>query len=149
MDALVIGSPNGLAGAVARALRDRGSRALQAIPADVSTPERTAWLLGEAGDPRQIVVIEQAPYAIAQALLTRTQAEILLVAEQPAAAARPRAVARRALTPSDGDGLTVVRLGRAGRRWLALGGGRGEPMGAARTAAHVLRSCGAAAASCR
>jgi hypothetical protein len=148
MDALVIGSPHGLAGAVARALRDRGRSVLQAIPADVATPERARWLLAEAGDPAQIVVIEGAPYTTAHELLALTDADIVLVAERRAAAARAGALNGRALTPREMPGLSVVPLGRAGRRWFATTG-RHEPLGPARAAAHVLRSCAAGAASCR
>jgi hypothetical protein len=149
MDTLIIGPPHGLAGALAQALRARGESVLQALPADVADPERTAWLLDEAGHPGRIVVIEQAPYASAQALLAATDAEILLVAEQRVAAARSRVAGRRAMTPAGGEGLTVVRLGRAGSRWFELGDRRAEAMGPTRAAAHVLRACGAAAASCR
>ena len=148
MDALVIGSPHGLAGAIARALRNRGGQVLQAIPADVSTPERARWLLDEAGDPSLVVVIEAAPYSTAHALLALTGAKIVLVAEQRAAAARAAALTARALVPRDDRGLTVVPLGRAGRRWFAPSG-RHEPLGPARAAAYVLRSCGAGAASFR
>jgi hypothetical protein len=149
MDTLIIGLPHGLAGAVARALRARGQAVLQAIPADVADAERANWLLDEAGRPPRVIVFETAPYTIVHDLLALTQAEIVLVAEQRAAAARPRAVTTRSIMPRDADGLTVVPLGRAGRRWFQLGHGRHEPMGAARAAALVLRSCGAAAASCR
>jgi hypothetical protein len=149
MDALVIGPPQGLAAALARALRRRGETVLQAIPADAGDGERAGWLLDEAGRPGLAIVVESAPYAVVHELIALTDAEIVLVAEQRAAAARPGAVARRSATPRDEPGLTVVPLGRAGRRWLALGPGRHEPMGAERAAALVLRSCGARAASCR
>jgi len=147
MDALVIGSPNGLAGAVARGLRRQGRTVLQAIPADAADRERAAWLMDEAGWPAQIVVVEAAPYPIVHELLALTRAEIVLVAERRAAAAG--AVAARSTTPRDADGLTVVELGRAGRRWFRPGAGRTEALGAERAAATVLRSCGAAAASSR
>jgi len=149
MDALVIGPSNGLADAVVRGLGRRGMSALRAIPADASDDERARWLLDEAGDPPLIVVLDQAPYAIAHRLLALTRARVVLVAEQRAAVARPGALPRRALIPREETGLTVVPLGRAGRRWFPLGPGRHEPMGAERAAALVLRSCGAGAASYR
>jgi hypothetical protein len=149
MDALIIGSSRGLADAVARGLRRRGLSALRAIAADVSDSERASWLLDEAGRPPLVVVFDEAPYAIVHELLALTRAHVVLVAEQRAAVARPRALHARSLVPRDEPGLTVVRLGRAGRRWFTLGSGRHEPMGPERAAAVVLRSCGAAAASYR
>jgi hypothetical protein len=149
MNALVIGRPHDLAGAVARGLRRRGRPVLQAIASDVASAERVRWLLAEAGDPELIVVFDDAPYGVVHALLPHTRAEILLVAEQRAALAQPSALRVRSFTPRDGDGLTVVELGRAGRRWFRIGAGRTEPLGAERAAAEVLRSCGAAAASSR
>jgi hypothetical protein len=148
MDALVIGAPGGIADAVARGLRRRARPALRAIAADVADPERASWLLDEAGNPPLIVVVDSAPYGVAHGLLALTDAHVVLVAEQRAAAARPGAPARRSLLPRDQPGLTVVPLGRAGRRWFELAG-RHEPMGAERAAALVLRACDAAAASCR
>jgi hypothetical protein len=149
MDALVIGQPDGPAGALAGGLRRQGREVLQAIPADVADGERATWLLDEAGRPPLVVIVESAPFATAHELLAITQAEIVLVAEQRAPSARPRSVPARSWTPRDAPGLTVVPLGRAGRRWFTLGHGRHEPMGAERAAAAVLRSCAAAAASCR
>ena len=149
MDALVIGSPNGLADAVARGLRRRGRSVLQAIPADVADRERATWLLDEAGRPPQVIVIDQAPYEDAHRLMGLTHAEIVLVAELRAATARPGTPVGRSLVPRDQPGLTVVALGRAGRRWFELGPKAHGAMGAERAAAAVLRSCGAAAASFR
>ena len=97
MDALVIGSPNGLADAVARGLRRRGRSVLQAIPADVADRERTTWLLDEAGRPAQVVVIDQAPYEDVHRLMGLTHAEIVLVAELRAATARAGTPVGRAL----------------------------------------------------
>ena len=149
MNALVIGRPHDLAGAVAHRLRRRGATVLQAIASDVASAERVRWLLDEAGDPELIVVFDDAPYGIVQTLLAHTRAEVLLVAEKRAALAQAGAVRIRSFTPRDGDGLTVVELGRAGRRWFRIGAARTEPLGAERAAAEVLRSCGAAAASSR
>jgi hypothetical protein len=150
MDALVIGgASNGLADAVARRLRRRGSTALRAIAADIADAERARWLLDEAGDPPLVVAFDHAPYASVHLLLPLTRAQIVLVAEHRAAIARPGALPARALIPRDEPGLVVVPLGRAGRRWFALGPGRHEPMGAERAAAVVLRACGAGAASYR
>jgi hypothetical protein len=149
MDALVIGPPHGLADAVARRLRRRGRAVLRAIAADVSDRERASWLLDEAGRPELVIVFDRAPYAAVHELLTLTRAHVVLVAEGQAAAARPGSPSSRRLIPRDEPGLTVVPLGRSGRRWFALGSGRHEPMGAERAAALVLRSCAAAAASYR
>jgi len=149
MDALIIGPSRGLADAVAGGLRRRGMSVLRAVAADVADSERATWLLDEAGRPPLIVVFDQPPYAIAHELVAVTRAHVVLVAEQRAAAARPGALSARSLVPRDEPGLTVVRLGRAGRRWFALGAGRHEPMGQERAAAVVLRACGAAAASFR
>ncbi len=150
MDALIIGPPShGLADAVGRGLRRRGLSALRAIGADVAGRERASWLLDEAGRPPLVVLFDEPPYAVAHELVALTHAQVLLVAEQRAAAARPGALPGRSLVPRDEPGLTVVPLGRAGRRWFAPGARRHEPMGAERAAALVLRSCGAAAASCR
>jgi hypothetical protein len=149
MDALVIGPPHGLAAAVARGLRRQGREVLQAIAADAADAERAEWLLDEAGRPPLVVVVETAPFAVAHELLPLTQAEIVLVAEQRAAIARAGALPARSSTPRDADGLTVVPLGRAGRRWFQAGPGRHEPMGPERAAALVLRSCDAVTASYR
>jgi hypothetical protein len=148
MDALVIGPPHGLAGAVARALRREGRAVLQAIAADAADRARANWLLDEAGRPPLVVIVEGAPYATLHTLLTLTRTEIVLVAEHRVAAAG-RGAAARSAPPRDAEGLTVVPLGRAGRRWFQLAARRREPMGAERAAAVVLRSCAAAAASCR
>jgi len=149
MDALVIGEPHGLARAVVRGLRRQGRSVLQAIAADAADRERMTWLLDEAGGPGLIVVFDDAPYPIVHVLVGLTPAEIVLVVEQRAAVARPGGLRARSYTPRDADGLTVVTLGRAGRRWFRPGAGRTETLGAERAAADVLRSCGAAAASCR
>ena len=148
MDALVIGPAAGLTGPVARGLRRRGLRVLQAVPADVADAERIDWLLAEARRPALIVLFDTAPYVTAHALLEHTSAEVVLVAERraPAAGAEPS----RSYAPwPDGRGLRVVTLGRAGRRWFRLGAARTEALSAERAAALVLRSCGAAAASSR
>src|SRR4051812_26018331 len=149
MDALVIGPAGGLADAVASVLRRQAGAVLQAIPADASDAARVTWLLDEAGDPGLVVVIDAPPYATAHELLPLTKAEVVLVAEQRTAVARPGAPARRTYTPRSEPGLTVVPLGRAGRRWFHLGGRRKEPLSAVRAASIVIRSCGAAGASCR
>jgi hypothetical protein len=149
MDALVIGQPDGLARVIAGALRRRGRDVLQAIPADVAGRERATWLLTEAGWPPLVLIVESAPFATVHELLAVTHAEIVLVAEQRTPTARAGAVPARYWMPRDAPGLTVVPFGRAGRRWFVLGPGRHEPMGAERAAAVVLRSCAAAAASCR
>lgn len=149
MDALIIGPGGGLADSVAHGLRRCGSSALRAIAADVGDRERATWMLDEAGRPELVIVFDQAPYAALHELLPLTSAHIVLVAEQRAAAARPRALPARSLLPREEPGLTVVRLGRAGRRWFVPGSGRHEPLGPERAAALVLRACGAAAASCR
>jgi hypothetical protein len=139
MSALVIGPPTGLAGAVARGLRRQGRSVLQAIPADVDGPERLDWLLEEAGQPALIVVFDDPPYAIAHELLARTDADVVLVAEQRTAVA---GVAPRAAAPWPiGRGLKVVTLGRAGRRWFTLGARRSQTLSAERGAALVVRSC--------
>jgi hypothetical protein len=149
MDALIIGPSAGLADAVAQGLRRRGLETLRAIAADAADGERAAWLLDEAGDPPLVVVFDAAPYAVAHELLARTRAHIVLVVEQRAAAAHTAALPARSLLPRDEAGLTVVPLGRAGRRWFARGGGRQEPLGIERAAALVLRACGAGAVSYR
>jgi hypothetical protein len=141
MDALVIGPPHSLAGAVAHGLRRRGRSTLQAIPADASGPEQTAWLLDEAGGPSLIVVIDAPPYATAHELLAHTNAEVVLVAEQRAAIAGPNALPRSYAPSPVGHGLKVVALGRAGRRWFRLGAHRAETLSAERAAAIVLRAC--------
>jgi hypothetical protein len=141
MDALVIGSPRGLAGAVADALRRRGRSALQAIPADVAGPERIDWLLDEAGRPPLVVVVDEPPYAIAHELLGQTSADVVLVAEHRAPMAGPNAVPRTYAPLPMGRGLAVVTLGRTGRRWFSLGGRRTETLSADRAAALVLRAC--------
>jgi len=148
MDALSIGPSGGLADTVGDALRRRGLSVLRAVAADARDAESAQWLLDEAGWPPLIVVVESAPFAVAHELLALTGAHVVLVAEQRAAAARPSALPARSLLPRDEPGLTVVALGRAGRRWFELRG-RHEPMGAERAAAIVLRSCGAGAASFR
>ena len=148
MDALIVGSQDGLADALARALRRRGMSALRAIAADARDRERAEWLLDEAGRPPLVIVLEPAPFAVAHELLALTDAHVVVVAEQRAAVARAGAARTRSLLPRDESGLTVVPLGRAGRRWFALSG-RHDPMGAERAAAVVLRACGAATASCR
>jgi hypothetical protein len=141
MDALVIGPPRGLAGAIAHALRRRGHSALQAIPADVAGPERIDWLLEEAGRPPLVVVVDAPPYAAAHELLGHTAAHIVLVAEQRAPIAGPSGVPRTYAPAPVGRGLSVVTLGRTGRRWFALGGRRTETLSADRAAALVLRAC--------
>ncbi|MGI8781450.1 MAG: hypothetical protein ACR2L8_15025 [Solirubrobacteraceae bacterium] len=145
MDSLVIGPPHGLADAIARRLRRGRQPVLRAIPADARDRERTAWLLEEAGHPELIVVVDSAPFAVVHELLAQTRAQVVLVAEQPA----PVGVTRRSYVPREEAGLTVVPLGRAGRRWFRLGSGRQETLSAERAAAVALRSCGVAAASCR
>jgi len=147
MDALVIGPAGGIADAVASALRRRGMPALRAIAADVADAERATWLLDEAVRPPLVVVVESAPYEIVHRLMGLTQADLVLVAEQRAATAGPRARPARSLLPRDEPGLTVVPLGRAGRRWFAPGARRREPLSAERAAAFVLKSAGAAVAS--
>ncbi len=149
MDALVIGPTGGLADALARGLRRRGMSVLRAIAADASDRERATWLLDEAGRPPLVMLVDEPPYATVHELLALTHAEVVLVAEQRAAVARPGALPARSLVPRDEPGLTVVRLGRAGRRWFAPGVRRSEPMSAERAAALVLRACAAEAASCR
>jgi hypothetical protein len=148
MDALVIGPPDGLAGAVATRMRRQGARVLQALPADAADRERAAWLLEEAGHPSSVVLIETAPYRVLDVLLGLVPGELLLVAELRTAAvgARP---AGRAWLPQAGDGLAVVALGRSGRRWHTLDGRRAVALGGERAAAHVLSAAGAAAASFR
>jgi hypothetical protein len=148
MDAIVIGPPAGIADAIAGGLRRRGRSALRAIAADAADGERATWLLDEAGQPPLVVIVESAPYAVTHELLALTGAHVVLVAEQRAAAARPGAPAPRAIVPRDQPGLTVVALGRSGRRWFQQTGRR-EPMGAERAAAAVLRACDAGAASFR
>ena len=149
MDALIIGGSGGIADAVARRLAREGFTALRAIAADAADPERAAWLLDEADGPPLVVVVESAPYLVTHQLLSLSSGLIVLVAEQRAPSARGAALRSRSLLPHEQPGLVVVPLGRAGRRWFAIGGRRDEPMGAERAAAAVLRSCGAAAASCR
>jgi hypothetical protein len=149
MDALVIGPPDGLAGAVVRRLRRHGARVLQAIAADAADAERAGWLLEEAGSPELVIVVESAPYATLDILLRKARAEIVLVAEHRTSAVGARPAAARAWMPRDMEGLTVVPLGRSGRRWHRLDGPRSEAMGGERAAALVLSACGAAAASSR
>jgi hypothetical protein len=149
MDALIVGSADGLADSLTRSLRRRGMTALRALAADARDRERASWLLDEAGRPTLVVVSESPPFAVAHELMALTDAHVVLVAEQRAALARAGAPPSRSLLPRDAPGLTVVPLGRAGRRWFALGGRRQESMGAEHAAALVLRACGAAAASCR
>ena len=138
MDALVIGPPRELTSAVARALRRSGRQVLQAVPADADSAERARWLLDEAGRPPLVIVVDDAPFSTLHELLPLTGAEIVLVAETRAPAAN---AARRAAIPRDADGLTVVPLGRAGRRWFTLGPGRRETLSAERAAALVVRAC--------
>ena len=139
MDALVIGSHDGLAGAVTSGLRRQGREVLQAIPADADGPERIEWLLDEAGRPPVIVVFDAAPYATSHQLLMRTHADIVLVAEQSVAA--PGAPPRSPAPWPIGRGLKVVTLGRSGRRWFTLGGRRSHALSAERAAALVVRAC--------
>jgi hypothetical protein len=148
MEALVIGPAAGLTGPVADGLRRRGMSVLRAVPADVADAERIDWLLDEAGRPGLIILFDVAPYATAHALLGHTRADIVLVVEHRAAVAGAEPERSYAPWPI-GRGLQVVTLGRAGRRWFRLGAGRKETLSAERAAADVLRSCGAAAASCR
>ena len=138
MDALVIGPPRDLTAAVARALRRSGHHVLQAVPADAAGRERARWLLDEAGRPGLVVVLDEAPYTTLHELLDLTSAAFVLVAEQPSPAVP---AARRAMIPRDADGLTVVPLGRAGRRWFTLERGRRDALSAERAAALVLRAC--------
>ena len=149
MDALVIGPAAGLADAVARGFRRRGRSVLQALPADAADRERAEWLLDEAGRPRQVIVVDRAPYELAHRLMGLTHAEIVLVAELRAAVARPGGAVGRSYVPREQPGLTVVTLGRAGRRWFELGTAGHGALSAERAAALVLRSCGAAATSYR
>jgi hypothetical protein len=145
MDALVIGPPDGLAAAVARALRRRGQRVLEAVPGDVDGDARTAWLLAEAGDPPLVVVCGAAPCAAAARLVGRGRA-VIAVEERRVSAARPdgrpaRTSAGRALVRAAraaGGEARVVRLGRAGGRWVEPRPGA-PAMGAERAAAAVLR----------
>jgi hypothetical protein len=157
MDALVIGAPGGLADAITRSLRRAGEDVLQATPADAADPARAAWLLAEARSPARIFVVEAPPFAVARGLLPLCRgAQLVLVAEQRVAvaragAARARSAAQRALRRealAGGLGFACVPLGRAGRRWVVLGGA-GEALGADRAAALALRSCGARSASAR
>jgi hypothetical protein len=141
MDALVIGTPHSLAGAVARGLRRQGRSTLQAIPADAAGPDRINWLLDEAGRPALIVVVDTPPYATAHELLGHTHADVVLVAEQRAAIAGLNAVPRSYAPWPIGRGLKVVALGRAGRRWFTLGARRAETLSAERAAAIVIRAC--------
>jgi hypothetical protein len=138
MDALVIGSPRGLADAAAGTLRRRGLTVLRAIAADASDRERASWLLEEAGSPPLVVVVEGEPYEVVRELLPLTLAHVVLVAEDRGAV-HGRPVGHRPLLPREEPGLTVVPLGRAGRRWFV--GGRRETMGAARAAAVVIKAC--------
>jgi hypothetical protein len=139
MDALVIGQPHELAGAVARGLRRQGRSVLQAIAADVSGRDRIEWLLDEAGGPQLVVVFDGPPYATAHELLAHTRADIVLVAEHRAAVV---GVAPRSFAPWPvGRGLKVVSLGRAGRRWFTVGPKRADTLSAERAAAVVLRAC--------
>ena len=148
MDALVIGPPDGLAGAVADRMRRHGATVLQALPADAADRERAVWLLEEAGHPALVVVVETAPYRVLDAVLALAPGELLLVAELRTAAVGAKPTAG-AWMPQESDGLVVVPLGRSGRRWHQLGAGRAEPLGGERAAAHVLSAAGAGAASSR
>ena len=145
MDALVIGPPHQLTGAVARSLQRQGRSVLQAIPADAADGDRIDWLLDEAGRPGLIVSLAEPPYATAHALLGHTHADVVLVAEYraPAAGAAPRSFAPWPI----GRGLKVVRLGRAGRRWFTLGPKRAQTLSAERAAALVVRACSLPAAA--
>jgi hypothetical protein len=140
MDALVIGPPRDLTAAVARSLRRTGRRVLQAIPADAEGGERARWLLDEAGRPPLVVILDDAPYATLHELLPLTHAEVVLVVEQRAPAANA-ARRGRGVVPRDTEGLTVVPLGRAGRRWFRLDSARRETLSAERAAALVVRAC--------
>jgi hypothetical protein len=139
MDALVIGPAHGLTAAVARGLRRQGRRVLQALPADAADPQRIDWLLEEAGRPGVVVVVDDAPYALAHDLLHHTHADVVLVAEHRAAA--PGAAPPSFAPWPIGRGLKVVMLGRAGRRWFTLGPKRTQSMSAERAAALVVRAC--------
>ena len=89
-------------------------------------------------------MFDDAPYGVVHALLAHTRAEILLVAEQRAALAQPGAVRIRSCTPRDGDGLTVVELGRAGRRWFRIGAsadGAARRRAGGRRGAQILWRC--------
>jgi NAD(P)-dependent dehydrogenase (short-subunit alcohol dehydrogenase family) len=149
MDALVIGPPDGLAGAVVRRLRRHGAQVLQAIPADAADRERAAWLLEEAGSPDLVVLVETAPYQALDALLGYVPGELLLVAELRTAAVGAPPADSRTWLPQEKDGLAVVTLGRSGRRWHTLDERRAEPLGSERAAALVLSASGAGAASSR
>jgi hypothetical protein len=139
MDALVIGPVTDLANAVVRGLRRQGRSVLQAIPADVQSGERIDWLLDEASRPPLVVVFDIQPYTTAHELLGRTQADVVLVAEQRAgvAGAAPSSPAPWPI----GRGLKVVTLGRAGRRWFTLGARRSQSLSAERAAALIVRAC--------
>jgi hypothetical protein len=145
MDALVIGPPRGVADAAAGTLRRRGLTVLRAIAADAGDRERANWLLEEAGSPALVVVVEGAPYDVVRRLLPLSLAHVVLVAEERAAVHGARR--QRQPLPRDEPGLTVVALGRAGRRWFV--GGRRETMGAARAAAVVIKACDAIGAAGR
>ena len=56
MDALIVGSKDGLADALARSLQRRGMTALRALAADARDRDRASWLLDEAGRPPLVVV---------------------------------------------------------------------------------------------
>ena len=148
MDALVIGPPDGLAGAVADRMRRHGATVLQALPADAADRERAAWLLEEAGHPPPRRGRRDRAVPVLDALLGLAPASCCSWPSCATAAvgAKP---AGRAWMPREADGLVVVPLGRSGRRWHQLGAGRAEPLGGERAAAHVLSAAGAGAASSR
>ena len=145
MDALVIGPPAGLAAAVARTLRRRGHRVLQAVPADAAGGERADWLLAEAGEPRLVVVCDVPPFVVAGRLVGRGRT-VVVIEERRVATARPDGRARRTsagralarAARAAGGEARVVRLGRAGGRWVELRPGA-PAMGGERAAAAVLR----------
>ena len=144
MDALVIGPPHSLADAIARRLRRHGRTVLRALPADASD-WRVAWLLDEAGRAELIVVVDSAPFAVVHGLLAHTRAHVVLAAERPA----PVGVVRPLLSAARG-GRAHGRSARPRRAALVPAGPRRrEMLSAEQAAAIVLRSCDAAAASCR
>jgi hypothetical protein len=146
MDALVIGSPAGLAAAVAAALGRNGRTTLLAVEADAADAERAAWVLAEAGEPPLVVVCGPAPHTAAARLLgpgrhvlaleERRLATLASAARQRLPRADARALARAAHRCA--GTASTVELGRAGRRWSELRG-RPGPLTADRTAALVLR----------
>jgi hypothetical protein len=87
------------------------------------------------------VVVDVAPYASAHEPLGQTPGDMVLVAEQRAPVAALSALPRTYAPVPIGRGLSVVTLGRTGRRWFALGGRRTETLSADRAAALVLQAC--------